>query len=123
MKKTEVLNVIKKQNPKLAKEMEQPNFLGWIILSAYIQEKGNMRDLEIVINEFSEKCYSLIEETKNEITPGVEKAQKEIADSKHHTTFCKITLKCIKIYQKYYNMMVELSNCLGDNIGFDGGIY
>ena len=123
MTKTKVLEIIKKQNPKLYQDMKKPNFLGWLILSAYIQQNGDMRDLEVVIAEFSEHCYSLIEETKDEISPRLEKAIQEVASSNPHTTFCKMALKHISIYQKYYDMAIKFFELLGDNIGFDGRNY
>lgn len=123
MTKNEVLDIIRKTNSHLARDMKKPNFLGWLVLSAYIQEKGNMRDLEVVISEFSSECYPLMEETKEEIAPRLEKAKQEVSNSKTPTTFCKIALKQISIYQKYYNMAIKFLDVFGDNIGYDGGNY
>lgn len=121
MNKSEVLNIIKEVEPKLARDMKNNNFLGWLILSAYVQEKGGMRDLTIVISEFATRCYLLIEETYEDIFDKLESALKEVENPKNNTTFCKISLKSINIYKKYYDMIPKWFN--DPNSGFDGGLH
>lgn len=123
MKKTQIINLIKDKNPELAKDMKNGRFIGWIVLCVYITEKGNMRNPQVVIEEFCDKCYELMNEAESLQNPKYNNAVQKVTNDKNIKTPCQVFLKILKKYEKLYNMLpkwFDNQDLASEFVGFDG---
>lgn len=119
MNKSKVLNIIKEVDTKLAEDMKDERFIGWIVLCVYITEKGSMRNLEVVINEFCDKCYELMKNADDLQNKEYKEAVEKVTNDKDSISPCKLTLKIIKKYEQFYNMLPKWF----DNQDLDSGFF
>lgn len=125
MTKTEIIEIIEKKNPKLAKDMENPNFLGWLVLTIYLQNKGEMRELKIVIMEFCDNCYSYIEQSQREIADKIKEFNKNVENGKTGKSLCEIAISIVETYEKLSTFLSNLKKGfnIDDCAGFYGGDF
>ena len=126
MNKTQIINLIKDKNPELAKDMKNGRFIGWIVLCVYITEKGNMRNPKVVIEEFCDKCYKLMKTADDLQSKEYKEAVEKVTNDKDSTSPCKPTLKIIKKYEQFYNILPKWFDSQDLDSGFwgyDGGNF
>lgn len=126
MKKTEIIEIIKEKNPKLAKDMSNGRFIGWIVLCVYITEESSMRNPQVVIEEFCDKCYELMSKAESLQNPEYNVAVEKVTKDKDSKSPCQLALKIIKKYEKLYNMMpkwFDNQDLASGFVGYDGGDF
>ena len=126
IKKTHIIEIIKNKNLKLAKDMKNGRFIGWIVLCVYITEKGSMRNPQVVIEEFCDKCYELMNKAENLQNPEYNDAVEKVTNDKTSKSPCQLALDIIKKYEKLYNMLPKWfddQDLASGFVGYDGGNY
>lgn len=126
MKKSDIIEIIKNKKPKLAKDMRNGRFIGWIVLCVYVTEKGSMRNPKVVIEEFCDNCYELMTEAENLQNTEYNNAVEKVTNDKNSKSPCQLALKTIKKYEKLYNMLpkwFDNQDLASGFVGYDGGDF